>query len=198
MKDLGLINKFLGIEINQKPNGIYFHQTTYIHTILDRYRHLKLPTSSVPLDPATKLRANTQVLPMELTEYQTLVSQLIFLTKARPDIYFATSLLSRFMHYPQVDHWNATLHLLSYLTKNPSLGLWYPKGEESTIQGFLDANYAGNLDDCTSYLFLSGSTPISWSSKKQTSTSRSSYKSEYSTLAKCTYDAIWLKRLEKN
>ena len=104
------------------------------------------------------------------------------------------------MHSPQQAHWDAALSLLAYLSKTLDLGLWYLKGEENTIQGFSDADYAGNLDDRTStsaYLFTNGSTPISWSSKKQNSTSRSSCKSEYRALAKCTCEAIWLNRLTK-
>ena len=128
------------------------------------------------------------------------MDQLIYLTKTRPNISYATSVFSRYMHSPQSTHWSATLQLVSYLARFPSLGLWYAKGEENTIQGFFDSDYTGNLDDKTStggYLFTSGSTPISWSSKKHNSTSRSFCKSEYCALAKCASEAIWLKKLEK-
>ena len=90
--------------------------------------------------------------------------------------------------------------LITYLSRTLDFGLWYPKGEANITQGFLDADYAGNLDDRTStsaYLFINGTTPISWSSKKQTSTSRSSCESEYRALAKCMCEAIWLNRLAK-
>ena len=40
-----------------------------------------------------------------------------------------------------------------------------------------------------------GNSPISWNSKKQTSTSRSSCESEYRTLAQCSCEAIWIRRL---
>ena len=61
--------------------------------------------------------------------------------------------------------------LILYFAKYPSLSLWYVQRKENTLQGFLDSDYAGNLDDRTStsaYLFTNGSTPVSWSSKKKT------------------------------
>ena len=128
------------------------------------------------------------------------MGQLIFLTKTRSNIAYVTSILSWYMHKPQLAHWNTTLHFLSYIAKYPSLELWYAQEEENTLQGFSDSDYVGNLDDMTStsgYLFTNGSTPISWSSKKQNSTSRSSCESEYRALAKCTCEAIWLRRLKK-
>jgi hypothetical protein len=70
--------------------------------------------------------------------------------------------------------------------------------EETRLEGFSDADYAGNLDDRTSisaYLFQLGSTPISWCSKKQSSTARSTYESKYRALSRGTCEAIWLRRL---
>ena len=200
MKDLDLMRKFLGIEVAQCPQGIFLHQHTYAQEIINCHSSDSLPASQVPLAPTSKLRFDTQSAPVDVKANQGLVAQLIFLTKTRPCISYATSVLSRYMHCAQEAHWHATLQLVSYLQLFPSMGLWYPKGEENTIQGFSDSNYVGNLDDRTStngYLFTNGSTPISWSSKKQTSTSRSSCEYEYRALTKCTCEAIWLRRLEK-
>ena len=200
MKDLGIMTKFLGIEVSQVPDGIFIHQSDNAHRILDQYLDLVPPPSQVPIPPTVSLRLDTSSEPVHIKSYQALVGQLIFLTKTRPDNSYAMSLLSRFMHSPQMTRWNAALHLISYIAKFPTFGLWYAKGEENLIQGFLDLDYACNLDDRTSirgYLFTNGTTPISWFSKKQNSTSRSSCESEYRALAKCMCNAIWLCRLKK-
>lgn len=47
------------------------------------------------------------------------------------------------------------------------------------------------------YIFFLGNFPISWNSKKQSTTSRSSCESEYKALAQCSCEAIWIKRLLK-
>jgi hypothetical protein len=76
--------------------------------------------------------------------------------------------------------------------------LWYPRGMTTSLQGFLDVDYGGDPDDrisTSAYIFQLGPTPISWCSKKQSSTARSSWESEYRALSRCTCEAIWLRRL---
>ena len=158
------------------------------------------PTSAVPLPPIASLRLDTQLSPINPKAYQGLIGQLILLTKTRPDITYATFILNRYMHKLQTDHWNAAMILILYLAKYPFLGLLYAQREKNILQGFSNSDYAGNLDDKTStsgYLFTNGSTPISWLSKKQNSTSRSFCESEYRAPAKCTCDPIWVRRLQK-
>ena len=55
-----------------------------------------------------------------------------------------------------------------------------------------------DIDDRISvgaYIFFIGNSPISWNSKKQSSTSRSSCESEYRALAQCSCEATWIRRL---
>ena len=102
------------------------------------------------------------------------------------------------MHVPLELHYNAAIVILQYLRRFPSLGLWYPAGKELILRGFLDSNYGGDMDERMStgaYIFTLGKTPISWSSKKQNVTSRSSYESKSRALAKATCEAVWLRRL---
>eukprot|EP00253_Pinus_taeda_P002861 PITA_02861 len=59
--------------------------------------------------------------------------------------------------------------------------------------GYSDSDWAGNLDDRKStngYVFNIGSRPISWSSKKQSTVSLSSTKTEYKALCSATCEAI--------
>jgi hypothetical protein len=102
------------------------------------------------------------------------------------------------MHGPQRAHCTAVENIVRYLAQNPTFSLWYPKGEEDHLVGFSDADYGGSLDDrisTSAYLFTFGHTPISWCSRKQSSTARSSCESEYRALARCTCEAVWLRQL---
>jgi hypothetical protein len=200
MKDLGLMKKSLGVQVTQTSKGILLHQTNYSHTIIKKYSHQTSYPTHIPLAPAFKLHKKTRAAPTDARDYQGLVGQLHYLTKTRPDIAYATSLLSRFMHGPQLLHRQAALNIVRYLSMFPSLGLWYLQGQDTTLQGFSDADYGGDLDDrisTSAYLFKLGPTPISWCSKKQSSTARSSCESEYRALSRCTCEAIWLRRLVK-
>eukprot|EP00253_Pinus_taeda_P010447 PITA_10447 len=66
------------------------------------------------------------------------------------------------------------------------------------LEGFIDANWAGNSIDgkTTSDGILSiGSTVISWNSTKQTSVVLSSIETEYMATSQTTYEAIWMRKL---
>lgn len=52
---------------------------------------------------------------VDVTLYQSLEGNLLYLTATRPNIMFATSLLSRFMHSPSQIHFGAEKRVLCYL-----------------------------------------------------------------------------------
>ncbi|GJW34095.1 hypothetical protein Tco_0054127, partial [Tanacetum coccineum] len=75
---------------------------------------------------------------------------------------------------------------LMYLTaRSINMGLWYPKDSTMALTAYVDADHAGCQDTQRSTSsgaqFLSDKL-VSWSSKKQTSTSISSTEAEYITM----------------
>ena len=67
-----------------------------------------------------------------------------------------------------------------------------------TFSAFSDADWAGNPTDrksTTGMLVFLGSSPISWSSKKQSTVSRSSTEAEYRVLASTVAELAWLHTL---
>ena len=78
--------------------------------------------------------------------------------------------LSQFMHCPSEHHWGAVKRLLRYLNGTHTFGIRLRMSSSLTLHGYSDADWAGNLDDCTStgvYIMFLGSNPISWRSMKQ-------------------------------
>eukprot|EP00253_Pinus_taeda_P019213 PITA_19213 len=64
--------------------------------------------------------------------------------------------------------------------------------------GFLDSDWAGNLDDrrsITGYAFSIGSRVIAWSSKKQSTVALSLCEAEYQALCAAMCEATWLRRI---
>jgi hypothetical protein len=59
----------------------------------------------------------------DIGQYQRLVGKLIYLTVTRPDISFAVSLVSQFMHAPRTTHLEAVDRILWYLKKSPGQGI---------------------------------------------------------------------------
>ncbi|GJW77702.1 hypothetical protein Tco_0139384 [Tanacetum coccineum] len=76
------------------------------------------------------------------------------------------------------------------------MGLWYPKDTAMALTAYADADHAGCQDTQRS---ISGSAQflgdklVSWSSKKQTSTSISSTKAEYIAMSGCCAQILWMR-----
>jgi hypothetical protein len=162
MTDLGRMQKFLGVEVLQTPQGILLHQTNYTLSILKEFSLSRHSPSYTPLHESIKLARDTGTNLMDPLHYQHLVGKLLYLTKTRFDIGFATSLLSRYLHGLQESHLQAAESILRYLKKYPSYGLWFPRGADNTLRGLTNADYNGDPDDRAStsgYLFQLGPVP---------------------------------------
>ncbi|XP_059669236.1 uncharacterized mitochondrial protein AtMg00810-like [Cornus florida] len=114
--------------------------------------------------------------------YRSLVGSLLYLTSSRPDIMYATSLLSRFMHNPSQIHVGAAKRVLRYIQGTLDFGILYEKNVDAKLFGFCDSDWAECIDDMRStsgYAFSLGSGIFSWASKKQETVAQSSAKAEY-------------------
>ncbi|GJV11418.1 hypothetical protein Tco_1352959 [Tanacetum coccineum] len=75
------------------------------------------------------------------------------------------------------------------------MGLWYSKDTDMSLTAYSDADHAGSQDTrrstSRSAQFL-GDKHVSWSSKKQKSTTISSTEAEYISLSGCCAQIIWM------
>ncbi|RVW72193.1 Retrovirus-related Pol polyprotein from transposon RE1 [Vitis vinifera] len=118
--------------------------------------------------------------------YQKLVGKLIYLTITRPDISFAVSLVSQYMHAPTVVHLCMVKRILRYLKKTIGRGIVMRRNGHTDIIGFSDSDWAGNTIDrrsTTGYCMFVGGNLVSWKSKKQPVVARSSAEAEYRAMA---------------
>ena len=71
--------------------------------------------ASTPTDPNLKLSKEFGDLLPDQSQYQILVGRPIYVTNTQPDINFALSVMSQFMHAPCTFHLNVVHHILQYL-----------------------------------------------------------------------------------
>jgi hypothetical protein len=198
VKDLGVLKYFLGIEVARSRHGISLSQRKYTLDLLQETGILGCRPASTPMDPNLKLSVESGELISNPSMYQRLVGRLIYLTNTRPDLTFAVSVVSQFMHAPRISHLDAVYHILRYVKTSPGLGLFYSAGHQSGLSCFTDADYAGSQTDRRSTTGLStfyGNHLISWKSKKQAVVSRSSAEAEYRAMAQGTCEILWLRSI---
>ncbi|XP_048236003.1 secreted RxLR effector protein 161-like [Ricinus communis] len=133
----------------------------------------------------------------DIRQYQRLVGLLIYLTVTRPDIAYAVSMISQFMHTPCTSHLEAIDRILRYLKSTQGQGTWMKKNNTNTIVGFSDADWIGSSDrkSNTGFCTFVGRNLVTWKSKKQNVIARSSTEVEYRAMAYAASELIWIKQV---
>ncbi|KAG8490916.1 hypothetical protein CXB51_014727 [Gossypium anomalum] len=145
MIDLGVMTYFLSMEVNQSDQGIFISQHAFALKILNRFCMSNCKTVSTLVAQGEKLTSCGNQERFDEKEYQSLVGCLLYLIATRPDIMYAISLLSRFMHYCDVVHFKAAKRVLSYLKGTLNHGVNFEKAKELKLIGYSDSDWAGKL-----------------------------------------------------
>ena len=219
MKDLGLLNWVLGMEVIQDipTHTIKLNQTTYIKQLLDKFDMTKCHAARTPMDSRSQLSKTMcsttegEKLYMASIPYREAVGSLLWLANGtRPDIAFAVNQVARYMDNPGPQHWEAIVRIIQYLKGSIDKGIVftgnvsekdtsgyfsYPKADANI---FVDADHAGHKDDrrsVTGYVFMLADGPISWQSRSQTTVALSSMEAEYMAACAATQESLWLAML---
>ena len=105
---------------------------------------------------------------------------------------------ARYQSKPKESHVSAVKRILKYVGGTVDYGIWMSKDTNTAIVGFLDADWAGCVDDRKSTsggCFFVGNNLMAWHSKKQTSTSLSTAEAEYIAAGSCCTQLLWMKQM---
>ena len=198
MKSLGNLKYFLGIEVARSAHGISMSQRKYVLDLLTETGMLACKPASTPMDINHKLGICPNQVPTDTGRYQRLVGRLIYLSHTRPDIAYAVSVVSQFMHAPSEEHLHAVHRILRYLKGTPGKGLLFSKHGVSSIVGYTDADWAGDQTTRKStsgyFTFVNGNL-VTWRSKKQNVVARSSAEAEFRGMAHGVCELLWIQRV---
>lgn len=199
LKDLGNLNFFLGIQVQETAaGGISLNQTKYINDLLQKANMSTANPMKTPMVSTAKLTAHDTNEADNPSLYRSLVGGLQYVTVTQPDAAYAVNRVCQFMHSPKDSHWQAVKRILRYLKGTSTHGLHFSKASDLRLTAFCDADWGSNIDDrksTTGYCVYLGSNLISWASKKQVVVSRSSTEAEYHSLAAVTAELTWLQSL---
>jgi len=198
MKDLGPLHHFLGIAVHRRSDGLFLSQHQYLLDVLERAGMSDCKPCSTPVDTHAKLSATDSDLLSDATHYHSFTGALQYLTFTRPDISYAVQQVCLHMHAPRDSHLSAVKWILRYLRGTSHHSLLLRPSSSSELVVYTDADWAGCPDtrkSTSGYAVFLGGNLISWSSKRQTTVSRSSAEAEYRVVANGVAETAWLRQL---
>ncbi|XP_017984383.1 PREDICTED: uncharacterized mitochondrial protein AtMg00810-like [Theobroma cacao] len=198
MIDLELMRYFLGMEIIQTDELIMIHQAKYARDLLRKFKMESCKPVYTTLAIGDKLIKNDGADEANGLIYRSIIGSILYLAATRPDIMFSTSLLSRFMQSPSEIHFKAAKRVLRYIKGTVNYGIKYSRTDSSELQGYIDSDWAGSLDDSKStrgFCFSFSSGMFSWNSKKQEVVAQSSVEAEYIAISTVVNHIQWLRKI---
>ncbi|GJZ62155.1 putative ribonuclease H-like domain-containing protein [Tanacetum coccineum] len=141
MSSMGELAFFLGLQVKQKPDGIFISQDNYVADILKKFDFCSIKTATtliVSNKPPVKDEYGVDV---DVHVYRSMIGSLVYLTTSRPDIMFAICACARFQVTPKASHLNVVKRIFRYLKHQLKLGLWYPRDSPFKLKAFSDSDY---------------------------------------------------------
>ncbi|GJX72910.1 uncharacterized mitochondrial protein-like protein [Tanacetum coccineum] len=197
MSSMGELTFFLGLQVEQKKDGIFISQDKYVGEILKKFRFTEVKTASTPIETQKPLLKDENGEEVDVHMYRSMIGSLMYLTSSRPDIMFAVCACARYQVNPKVSHLHAVKRIFRYLKGQPKLGLWYPKDSPFDLVAYTDSDYAGaSLDrkSTTGGCQFLRCRLISWQCKKQTVVANSTTEAEYVAASSCCGQVLWESR----
>jgi hypothetical protein len=207
MKDLETAKRILGMDIHREreKGELILSQQGYLEKVVERFRMHQSKSVSTTLGQHTKLSSKQspstaeERKTMDQIPYASGVGSIMYgMVCSKPDLAHAVSVLSIFMSNPGQAHWNALKWILRYLNGIITEGLKFKQSNKQgkVVTGFVDGDFAGNLDNMKStsrYVFILFGTAVSWKANLQYVVSLSTTKAEYIALTEGVKEGLWVK-----
>lgn len=201
-KDLGPASQILSMQICKEDGSYTLDQTAYVSEILETFKMTEARPAATPLDPSIKYNKvdDQQWEESERIPYRQAIGSILYLTcGTRPDMAYSSTYMSQFNEKHTEEHWRGVKHILRYLKGTRHRKLKFRKTGEP-LKIYSDADWGGDRTDRKSYsgyIMLLAGAPISWSSKKQSSTALSSTEAEYIAMCHTAKETLWINNLLK-
>jgi hypothetical protein len=181
-------------------NTLLLHQTGYAKKVLERFKMTDCKPVKTPLSRELNLSlmdSPDEVDPEIQSEYRAIVGSLMYLYQwTRPDLGFAVTFLSRYLHKPGEKHLHAAKHVLRYLKGTVELGIRYTRDltrlrardqSLNVLYGLSDSDFAGCKDtsrSTTGYMILMNGGVVAYYSGRQSTVALCTAMAETIALAK--------------
>ncbi|GJX96009.1 putative ribonuclease H-like domain-containing protein [Tanacetum coccineum] len=86
MSSMGELTFFLGLQVQQKEDGIFISQGKYVAEILKKFDFASVKTANTPIETQKPLIKDEEAADVDVHLYRSMIGSLMYLTASRPDI----------------------------------------------------------------------------------------------------------------
>nr|GEU56266.1 retrovirus-related Pol polyprotein from transposon TNT 1-94 [Tanacetum cinerariifolium] len=197
MSMMGELNFFLGLQIKQMKDRIFFNQSKYIKEMLKKFGLEDSKPTKTPMSTKIKLTKDNEADFVDRSKYRGMIDSILYLTASRLDIMFSVCSSARLQDNHKTTHLEAVKRIFRYIRETSHLGLWYSKGAEIETVVYADSDHAGDYVDhksTTSVCTFIGFCLTSLFAKKQTALAIFTTEAEYVFAEKACQQALWMKQ----
>nr|GEW42308.1 ribonuclease H-like domain-containing protein [Tanacetum cinerariifolium] len=118
MSSMGELTFFLGLQVNQKKDGIFISQDKTVAKFLKKIGFTEIKTASTPMETQKPLLKDEGGKEVDVHMYRSMIGSLMYLTSSRLDIIFVVYPYARYQVNPKVSHLYAVKGFLDSMMRN--------------------------------------------------------------------------------
>ena len=138
MTDLGLMSFSLGMKVKQDHDGVFICQKKYAKEILKKFCIEDGKSTTPSMNKEEKFSKDDGVDKVHGMHYISPIGCLLYLTTTRPNILFAVSILSWFMHCASEVHLQVAKQVVRYIKSTLDYGVAYSHSHNFKLHGYSD------------------------------------------------------------
>ncbi|GJS07819.1 putative ribonuclease H-like domain-containing protein [Tanacetum coccineum] len=113
MSSMGELIFFLGLQVQQKNDGIFISQDKYVEEILKKFGFTDFKTASTPMETQKPLLKDENGKEVDVYMYRSMVGSLMYLISSRPGIMFIVCDCVKYQVNPKVSHLHVVKKIFS-------------------------------------------------------------------------------------
>src|SRR4051812_13351067 len=119
MSMMGELKFFLGLQIQQQPNGIFISQEKYLKDCLKKFGMNEAKGYGMLMPTNGHLCTDENGKDFDQKVYRSVIVSLLYLCASRPDIMLGVCMCARFQAVPKESHHLAVKRILRYMVHTP-------------------------------------------------------------------------------
>jgi hypothetical protein len=129
--------------MKELKDEIFVSQSKYLKDMLKKFGLENAKPIKTPMATNGHLDLDEVGTIVDQKLFRSIIGSLLYVTASRPNVMFSVCMCACFQASPREVHLKATKRILRYLKHTPNIGLWYPKGAQFELIGYLDSDYVG-------------------------------------------------------